>query len=88
MNCSNFRRKSDMAELITILSGLFKTDERFIMHRYYSSRFALAVGMAMIVVLFSYGLLAKDELRWDLVAIAGAMAVAKISAMAYYRYTH
>jgi hypothetical protein len=77
-----------MAELISILSGLFRTDERFIMHRYYSSRLALAVGLAMIVILFNFELIANNEVRWDLAAIAGAMALTKIAAMSYYRITH
>jgi hypothetical protein len=77
-----------MAEwFVTVLSSLFEFDERFIMHRYYSSRLALIVGLTMIVVWFNYELLANNHVRWDLAIIAGAMAVTKVLAMSYYRIT-
>ena len=71
----------------SVMSVLFEADERFIMHRYYSSRLALVVGMALIAIWFNYELLANDQLRVDLVIIAGAMGLTKVGAMAYYRTT-
>jgi low affinity Fe/Cu permease len=77
-----------MADLISIILGSqFKADERFIMHRYYSTRLAMIVGMILIVVWFNYELLVNDHLRWDLVVIVGVMALTKIVAMLYYRIT-
>ena len=69
------------------LNRLFGMDERFIMHRYRSSRLALAVGLIGTVLWFSFELIANDHPRWDLLAIAGAMALAKIGAIVYYRVT-
>jgi hypothetical protein len=71
-----------------LLKKLFYVDERFIMHRYYSTRLAMVVGILMIAVWFCYELLVNDQLRLDLVIISGAMALAKIAAMLYYRITH
>jgi hypothetical protein len=76
-----------MEWFISVISVLFEADERFIMHRYYSSRLALAVGLVLIVVWFNYDLLANDHLRADLAIIAGAMALTKVGAMVYYRAT-
>lgn len=76
-----------MAELISMLAGLLKTDERFITHRYYSSRLALVVGLMMMVSWFSYELIVNQRMRLDLVIIIGAMALTKIVAMLYYRIT-
>jgi hypothetical protein len=74
-----------MAEIINILTGLFKPDERFVMHRYYSSRFALIVGLVLLVIGFNYELIVNNELRLDFAIILIAMALAKIIAMLYYR---
>ena len=71
----------------SVVSVLFEADERFIMHRYYSSRLALVVGVVLIAICFNYELLANDQLRVDLVIIAGAMALTKLGAIAYYRAT-
>lgn len=77
-----------MDVLLTTIASLFKADERFIMHRYYSTRISMIVGIVLIVVWFNYELIAKDILRLDLAIIAGAMAITKILAMAYFRITH
>jgi hypothetical protein len=71
----------------SVISVLFEADERFIMHRYYSSRLALVVGVVLIAIWFNYELLANDQLRVDLAIIAGAMALTKLGAMVYYRST-
>jgi len=77
-----------MDVLLTTIASMFKPDERFIMHRYYSTRIAMIVGILLIVAWFNYELLVNDLVRWDLAIIAGAMAIAKVLAMIYYRLTH
>lgn len=76
-----------MEVLLTTIASMFKPDERFIMHRYYSTRIAMIVGIVLIVAWFNYELLVNDLVRWDLAIIAGAMAIVKILAMLYYRLT-
>ncbi len=76
-----------MEVILTTLASMFKTDERFIMHRYYSTRISMMVGIILIVAWFSYELLVNNLLRWDLAIIAGAMAITKILAMLYFRAT-
>ena len=73
--------------LDNLLNSLFNTDERFIMHRYYSTRLAMIVGSIMIAGWFGYELLVNHHLRLDLVIISGAMALTKLAAMLYYRIT-
>ena len=74
-----------MEVLLTTIASMFKADERFIMHRYYSTRISMIVGIVLIVVWFNYELIARDILRSDLAIIAGVMAITKIVAMIYYR---
>ncbi len=76
-----------MEVLLTTIASMFKPDERFIMHRYYSTRIAMIVGIVLIVAWFNYELLVNDLVRLDLAIIAGAMAIAKILAMLYFRLT-
>ena len=72
----------------SIWAALFAApDERFIAHRYRSSRLALAVGLLVIVMWFNVELIVNALVRWDLAVIAGAMALTKMSAMLYYRAT-
>jgi hypothetical protein len=78
-----------MAEWFSSIVSLFiDPDERFIVHRYYSSRLALAVGMILIAGIFFYEMLVNDQLRLDLLLIMAAMALTKVLAMAYYRIVH
>ena len=77
-----------MEVILTTIASMFKPDERFIMHRYYSTRFSMIVGMILIVAWFSYELIVDQNLRLDLAIIAVAIALAKILAMAYLRITH
>lgn len=76
-----------MEVILTTLASMFKTDERFIMHRYYSTRISMMVGIILIVAWFNYDFIVNNLLRWDLAIIAGAMAIAKILAMLYFRVT-
>jgi low affinity Fe/Cu permease len=71
-----------------LFSQLFSTDERFIMHRYRSTRLAMVVGVVMMVLWFNYELIVNQNLRWDLAIILGAMVVTKLAAMLYYRATN
>jgi len=60
-------------------------DERFVMHRYKSTRLAVLAACVVILALFTYDGFARHIVRWDLFAIALAMAVTKLCAMAYYQ---
>jgi hypothetical protein len=62
-------------------------DERFVMHRLKSTRLAAVVGLVMIVGWFAYEAFAHDVYYWHLLVIGTAMAVSKLAAMAYYRWT-
>jgi hypothetical protein len=77
-----------MDVILTILASMFKPDERFIMHRYYSTRLSMIVGITLIVVWLNYELVVNHHLRWDLAIIAGVMAITKLLAMLYLRITH
>lgn len=63
-------------------------DERFVMHRYYSTRIAMIVGSVLLVGWFLYENFVNGILRWDLFVIVMAMAVTKVCAMFYFRITH
>jgi hypothetical protein len=63
-------------------------DERFIMHRYISTRWAVAVGLILMILLVNYDYFENKTLRVDLLAILAAMLVTKVSVMIYYRLTH
>ncbi len=77
-----------MIDLITALFSDVEMDERFIMHRYYSTRIAMIVGLVLIVGWFVYEMMVNDVPRWDLFVIVLAIALTKVTAMIYYRITH
>lgn len=77
-----------MEVILSTLTSMFKPDERFIMHRYYSTRLSMIVGIVLIVIWFNYELLVNQHLRLDLAVIAGAIAITKIMAMVYFHVTH
>jgi low affinity Fe/Cu permease len=74
-----------MAEYLSAFLNFFKPDERFIMHRYRSSRVALIVMVVMMAVWFEYEYFVNDTMRWDLLIILSASLVAKVGSMIYYR---
>jgi hypothetical protein len=76
-----------MEVILTALASIFRPDERFIMHRYSSTRMAMIVGIVLIVGWFNYELIVKDVLRWDLAIIAAAMAITKVLTMVYLQAT-
>lgn len=67
-------------------SNLFSADERFITHRYYSSRMALLVGIVMMAGWFYYEMFANDVMRVDLMVIMTVMALTKVLSMLYFRF--
>jgi hypothetical protein len=69
-------------------SEWFGMDERFIIHRYISTRWAVIVGVVLMAAWVNYEFIVKDTLRIDLLVILGAMLVTKVGVMIYYRLTH
>lgn len=63
-------------------------DERFIMHRFKSTRFSVLIGMISMFAIFTYHVVKHDTIRWDLFAVMFAMALAKVGAMIYFRRTN
>lgn len=74
--------------LKTLLSNWFGVDERFIMHRYISTRWAVLVGVILMAIWVNYEFLVNHILRIDLLVILLAMAVTKVGVMIYYHLTH
>jgi len=70
------------------LNRLFGIDERFVMHRYASTRLATMVGLVLMFIWFNYDYFANDILRLDYLIIMVVMAVVKVGAMVYYSRTH
>jgi hypothetical protein len=63
-------------------------DERFVMHRFKSTRLAVLAGLLVLLAFFTYDAVARDIIRWDLLAISTVIAVVKVCAMIYYRRTN
>jgi hypothetical protein len=74
--------------LIEKFSKFFAVDERFVMHRYYSTRWAVIVGVILMGAWINYEYLANQTLRLDLVIILLTMTVTKVAVMIYFRLTH
>ena len=74
--------------LNNLFSRWFVIDERFVMHRYISTRWAVIVGVVMMAAWVNYDYIVNDILRIDLLVILGAMLVTKVAVMIYYRLTH
>jgi hypothetical protein len=77
-----------LVELIASLFSEVEVDERFVMHRYYSTRIAMIVGMLLLVGWFIFEMLVNDNPRWDLFVIVMAIALTKVTAMIYFRIAH
>jgi hypothetical protein len=71
-----------------LFSKWFVVDERFIMHRYISTRWAVVVGVVLMAFWVNYEFIVNDTLRIDLIIILLAMLVTKLAVMLYYRLTH
>jgi len=63
-------------------------DERFKLHRLYSTRFSAVVTMVCIGIWFNYEYFINNFLRWDLFIIIMVMVLSKVGAMLYYRTTN
>ncbi|PWB50449.1 MAG: hypothetical protein C3F13_15980 [Anaerolineales bacterium] len=74
--------------LNNLFSNWFGMDERFIMHRYISTRWSVIVGVVLMAAWVNYEFIANDTLRIDLLVFLGAMLVTKMAVMIYYRLTH
>jgi hypothetical protein len=70
---------------LTILRTLL--DERFLTHRLRSTSIAGIAGGVAAVGLFEWRLLADDVWSWDLLSVAITIAVVKIAALMFYRFT-
>jgi hypothetical protein len=69
-------------------SKLFSVDERFVMHRYYSTRWAVIVGVVLMAGWVNYEFFANQTLRLDLIIILLVMAITKVAVMIFLRFTH
>jgi hypothetical protein len=71
-----------------MFSKWFVVDERFVMHRYISTRWAVIVGVVLMAIWVNYEFIINDTLRIDLIIILLAMLITKVAVMIYYRLTH
>jgi hypothetical protein len=71
-----------------IFAKWFGIDERFVMHRYISTRWSVLVGVVLMAIWVNYEYLVNDTLRFDLLIILSAMIVTKVGVMIYYRLAH
>jgi hypothetical protein len=62
-------------------------DERFLTHRLKSTSIAGVTGGLVAVGLWAYQHLVNHVWRWDLFAVAATIAVVKVAAMLWYRFT-
>ena len=61
-------------------------DERFIMHRLKSTRFAAIVTAVTMGGYAEYEILFHHLFRWDIVTFLGVLVISKLGAMLYYRF--
>jgi hypothetical protein len=71
--------------IIPIPSG--PPDERFLTHRLRSTSLAGVIGALLAVGLFAYRYYITDVWSWDLFVVATTMAVVKLAAMVWFRFT-
>ena len=71
-----------------LFSRWFGMDERFIMHRYISTRWAVIVGVILMAAWVNYEYIVNHILRLDILAILLAMIITKLAVMIYFRLTH
>ncbi len=69
-------------------SRFFPVDERFIIHRYHSTRWAVLVGVILMAAWVNYEYFVNQTLRLDFLVIMLAMAFTKVAVMLYLRLTH
>lgn len=71
---------------MSLLKNLF--DERFILHRLKATRFATVVTAVAMGAYINYEMFVNDTIHWDILYFLVIMAVAKILAAVYYRFTN
>lgn len=69
---------------IPLLCGF--VDERFLEHRRRSTSLAGIAGCLVAGALFEYRLIRYHVISWELMAVLVAMALVKLSMMAWYRF--
>ena len=74
--------------LRNFFSKIFSVDERFIMHRYVSTRIAVTVGAIVAAVWIYYDYFIKGILQRELLIIMVVIAAVKVVGMIYFRLTH
>lgn len=74
--------------LRNFFSRIFSVDERFMMHRYASTRIAVTVGALVAAVWIYYDYFFRDVLHRELLIVMLVMAAIKVVAMVYLRLTH
>ena len=80
-------RYSNLWRMFEMFLKNWKFDERFLMHRLYSTRLAMVVTAVLMGIWFEYQLLVKGEHEWDIFAFLIVLAITKVAAMVYYRLT-
>ncbi len=60
-------------------------DERFIMHRLKSTRFATVITAVVMGVYVEYEFIVHHVIRWEIMAFLGVLVITKLGAMLYYR---
>ncbi|MCK5879173.1 MAG: hypothetical protein KAH24_05315, partial [Holophagae bacterium] len=63
-------------------------DERFIMHRLKSTRFATVVTAVVMGGYAEYEIFVHHIIRWDIVVFLGILVFSKLGAMIYYRLSN
>ncbi len=71
---------------MSFLKNLF--DERFILHRLKATRFATVVTALAMGAYLNYEIFVNNIIHWDVLVFLGIMAIAKILAAVYYRFTN
>ena len=62
-------------------------DERFLMHRLKSTSLAGIVGALVAAGFWARSYYGDHVFRWDLFAVIATMAVVKVTAMLWFRFT-
>ncbi len=63
-------------------------DERLKLHRFYSTRWSVLAGVAVLLGWWAYDYYGRGVFRSDLVIILVIMAAAKLGGMIYYRFVN
>ena len=72
--------------MVGFMKAMF--DERFILHRLKSTRFATLVTAVAMGGYVEIEIFLHHIIHWDLVIFLGILAASKVAAMIYYRLTN